>query len=214
MTISTKGWRSKVSFTLESWQITWWEASNVDVLTVFLCTDLRLMLRCRPRVGFGVLGRGMGSLSAPRRWPRLSWITCRMLRTHSCFSSSDDACGEREDDGPQTLKMLSNSCMIIKMSSDGSQQELSPLGCTHLQDRLVVWCRRSSNPQSKLTGIPLYVLRYTKLWGLREGRVVRVRQQQVNLIKSFGNRWLVCLIDLILRTFHQFTYQFMWTFCL
>lgn len=55
-------------------------------------SDLRLMLRCRPRVGLGVLGRGMGSLSAPRRWPRLSWITWRTLRTHSCFSSSDEAC--------------------------------------------------------------------------------------------------------------------------
>lgn len=40
------------------------------LLTV--AADLRLMLRCRPRVGLGVLGRGMGSLSAPRRWPRLS----------------------------------------------------------------------------------------------------------------------------------------------
>lgn len=67
----------------------------MDVLAVFLRADLRLMLRCRPRVGFGVFGRGMGSLSAPRRCPRLSWITCRMLRTHSCFSSNDDACGER-----------------------------------------------------------------------------------------------------------------------
>lgn len=68
---------------------TYWEASNKALLAV--SADLRLMLRCRPSVGFGVLGRGMGSLSAPRRWPRLSWITWRMLRTHSCFSSNDDA---------------------------------------------------------------------------------------------------------------------------
>lgn len=74
------------------------------------------MLRCRPSVGFGVLGRGMGSLRAPRRWPRLSWITCRMLRTHSCFSSNEDACGERG----QHLKILSNNGLISKMPSDGS----------------------------------------------------------------------------------------------
>lgn len=86
------GQRSYASFPLKHWPSHLlggiWQGLTVSA-------DLRLMLRCRPSVGFGVLGRGMGSLSAPRRWPRLSWITWRMLRTHSCFSSNDDAFARR-----------------------------------------------------------------------------------------------------------------------
>lgn len=70
-----------------------------------------------------------------------------MLRTHSCFSSNDDACA-----------------VGVGFSLSWVQRrENSPAAGTNLQDGLVVGCRRSSDPESKLAGIPLDVLGYTEL---------------------------------------------------
>lgn len=63
--------------------------------------DLLLTLRCRD----GVLGRWMGSFSAPLRCTVLSWITSRIFRIHSCFTSILDACRNRgQKEVPQREK--------------------------------------------------------------------------------------------------------------
>lgn len=49
------------------------------------------MLRCLD----GVLGRWIGSFSAPLRCTVLSWITSLIFRIHSCFTSILDACRDR-----------------------------------------------------------------------------------------------------------------------
>lgn len=58
---------------------------------VCVCALVYLLVLFLGLVSAGVLGRWIGSLSAPFRWVILSWITSLMFLIHSCLASILDA---------------------------------------------------------------------------------------------------------------------------